>query len=64
VESTPKMMTASRPQPDLSGHFPTEQATLKCVYLDTRTLDPTGTGKLLNAFTLTFSDPFPTAENY
>ena len=26
------------------GHFPTEQAALKCLYLVTRSLDPTGTG--------------------
>lgn len=25
------------------GHFPTEQATLECLYLVTRSLDPTGT---------------------
>jgi putative transposase len=27
------------------GHFPTEQAALKCLYLVTRSLDPTGQGK-------------------
>jgi transposase-like protein len=27
------------------GHFPTEQAALKCLYLVTRSLDPTGTGQ-------------------
>src|SRR5689334_13807960 len=27
------------------GHFPTEQAALKCLYLVTRSLDPTGTGR-------------------
>jgi Transposase, Mutator family len=27
------------------GHFPTEQAALKCLYLATRSLDPTGKGK-------------------
>ena len=27
------------------GHFPTEQAALKCLYLVTRSLDPTGRGK-------------------
>lgn len=26
------------------GHFPTEQAALKCLYLITRSLDPTGRG--------------------
>jgi putative transposase len=55
------------------GHFPTEQAALKCLYLVTRSLDPTGTGRTrwamrwkpaLNAFAVTFSDRFPAAENY
>jgi transposase-like protein len=27
------------------GHFPTEQAALKCVYLVIRSLDPTGAGR-------------------
>ncbi len=54
------------------GHFPTEQAALKCLYLVTRSLDPTGTGRTrwtmrwkpaLNAFAITFSDRFPAAEN-
>ncbi len=45
------------------GHFPTEQAALKCVYLAITSLDPTGTGrkrwsnrwkKALNAFEITF----------
>ena len=27
------------------GHFPSEQAALKCLYLVTRSLDPTGTGR-------------------
>lgn len=45
------------------GHFPTEQAALKCVYLALMSLDPTGTGrkrwssrwkKALNAFEITF----------
>jgi putative transposase len=53
------------------GHFPTEQAALKCLYLVTRSLDPTGTGRTrwtmrwkpaLNAFAITFSDRFPAAE--
>lgn len=55
------------------GHFPTEQAALKCLYLVTRSLDPTGAGRkrwavrwkpALNAFAITFSDRFPAAENY
>jgi putative transposase len=55
------------------GHFPTEQAALKCLYLVTRSLDPTGTGRTkwavrwkpaLNAFAITFGDRFPAAENY
>ena len=54
------------------GHFPTEQA-LKCLYLVTRSLDPTGTGRTrwamrwkpaLNAFAITFGDRFPAAEAY
>jgi putative transposase len=45
------------------GHFPTEQAALKCLYLVTRSLDPTGRGRArwvirwkaaLNAFAITF----------
>jgi putative transposase len=44
------------------GHFPTELAALKCLYLVTRSLDPTGTGRTrwtvrwkpaLNAFAIT-----------
>jgi transposase-like protein len=55
------------------GHFPTEQAALKCLYLVTRSLDPAGTGQArwtmrwkpaLNAFAITFSDRFPAAETY
>lgn len=45
------------------GHFPNEQAALKCLYLVTRSLDPTGGGRArwmirwkpaLNAFAITF----------
>lgn len=45
------------------GHFPSEQAALKCLYLVTRSLDPTGKGRArwamrtkpaLNAFAITF----------
>ena len=45
------------------GHFPTEQAALKCLYLTVRSLDPTGRGRVrwmnrwkaaLNAFAITF----------
>jgi len=45
------------------GHFPTEQAALKCLYLVVRSLDPTGKGRkrwmnrwkgALNAFAITF----------
>jgi len=55
------------------GHFPSEQAALKCLYLVTRSLDPTGTGQArwtqrwkpaLNAFAITFSDRWPGAETY
>jgi len=55
------------------GHFPNEQAALKCLYLVTRSLDPTGQGRArwmmrwkpaLNAFAITFGDRFPAAETY
>jgi putative transposase len=55
------------------GHFPTEAAALKCLYLVTRSLDPTGVGRTrwamrwkpaLNAFAITFADRFPDAETY
>jgi len=55
------------------GHFPNEQAALKCLYLVTRSLDPTGVGRTrwtirwkpaLNAFAITFADRFPAPENY
>jgi putative transposase len=55
------------------GHFPTGQAALKCLYLVTRSLDPTGTGRTrwamrwkpaLNAFAITFGDRFPAAGTY
>ena len=45
------------------GHFPSENAALKCVYLAVMSLDPTGTGRkrwvtrwkaALNAFEITF----------
>ncbi|NHA70354.1 IS256 family transposase [Phycicoccus sp. CMS6Z-2] len=54
------------------GHFPTEQATLKTLYLVTRGMDPKGTGQArwavrwkpaLNAFPVTFADRMPAAEN-
>jgi putative transposase len=55
------------------GHFPNELAALKCLYLVTRSLDPTGRGRArwtmrwkpaLNAFAITFADRFPAAEDY
>ena len=55
------------------GHFPSEQAAIKCLYLVTRSLDPTGTGRArwavrwkpaLNAFAVTFGDRFPAAGTY
>jgi putative transposase len=51
------------------GHFPNEQAALKCLYLTTRSLDPTGKGRArwatrwkpaLNAFAITFEGRIPT----
>jgi putative transposase len=56
----------------VKGHFPTEQAALKTLYLVTRSLDPKGTGQArwitrwkpaLNAFAVTFADRMPAAEN-
>lgn len=53
------------------GHFPTEQAALKCRYLVTRSLDPVGQGRtrwtmrwkpVIDAFAITFSDRWPGAE--
>jgi putative transposase len=53
------------------GHFPNELAVLKCLYLVTRALDPTGAGRArwmmrwkpaLNAFAITFGDRFPAAQ--
>ena len=55
------------------GHFPSEQAALKCLHLVTRSLDPTGTGAtrwtirwkpVINAFVITFGDRWPAAETY
>jgi putative transposase len=49
------------------GHFPTDAAALKCLYLVTRSLDPTGGGRArwmirwkapLNAFAITFAGRF------
>lgn len=49
------------------GHFPNEQAALKCLYLVTRSLDPTSGDRArwvirrkptLNAFAITFAERF------
>lgn len=54
------------------GHFPNEQATLKYLYLVTRSLDPTGRGRTrwmnhwkpaLNAFAINYPDRLPVAGN-
>jgi putative transposase len=54
------------------GHFPTEMAALKCLYLVTRSLDPTGRGRArwatrwkpaLNAFAITFEGRITPAGN-
>jgi len=54
------------------GHFPTEQAAMKTLYLVTRSLDPKGLGQArwvtrwkpaLNAFAVTFEERMPAAEN-
>src|ERR1700753_2112916 len=55
------------------GHSPTEAAAMKCLYLVTRSLDPTGTGAarwlirwkpVVDAFAVTFGDRWPSAEHY
>ena len=54
------------------GHFPTEQAALKCVYLAIMSLDPTGKGRKrwvsrwkapLNAFEIAFPGRLTTSRN-
>lgn len=54
------------------GHFPNEAAALKCLYLVTRSLDPTGGGRArwttrwkpaLNAFAITFAGRFERTTN-
>ena len=54
------------------GHFPNDQAALKCLYLVTRSLDPTGQGRArwamrwkpaLNAFAITFEGRINPANN-
>jgi len=54
------------------GHFPSDQAALKCLYLVTRSLDPTGKGRTrwtmrwkpaLNAFAITFEGRIHPAGN-
>lgn len=54
------------------GHFPTEQSALKCLYLVTRSLDPTGKGRArwvirwkpaLNAFSIAFEGRITLTEN-
>jgi putative transposase len=54
------------------GHFPNEQAALKCVYLAVMSLDPTGKGRkrwitrwkaALNAFEITFEGRLTAARN-
>jgi len=56
----------------IRGHFPTEQAALKTLYLVVRSLDTKGTGQArwvtrwksaLNAFAVTFADRMPNPEN-
>jgi len=54
------------------GHFPNEQAALKCLYMATRSLDPTGKGRArwtmrwkpaLNAFAITFEGRITPSSN-
>ena len=53
------------------GHFPNEQAAMKCLYLVIRSMDPKGTGQArwavrwkpaLNAFAITFANRMPQPE--
>ena len=55
------------------GHFPTEQAALKCVTWSPSPLTPIGPDRTrwamrwkaaLNGFAITFGDRFPAAETY
>lgn len=55
---------------DARGHFPSENAALKTLYLTTRSLDPKGTGQqrwmtrwkpVLNVLAIVFADRMPTA---
>jgi transposase-like protein len=66
--STPGSGARSTPR----GHFPTEAAPLKCVYLAIMSLDPTGRGQrrwsnrwkaALNAFEITFDGRLSAARN-
>ena len=61
----------SRRAVTVRGHFPTEQAALKTLYLVVRSLDPKGTGQAgwvtrwkpaLNVFAVTFADRMPNPE--
>ena len=54
------------------GHFPTEQAALKCLYMAIMSLDPTGKGRkrwtnrwkaALNAFDITFDGRLSAGRN-
>ncbi len=54
------------------GHFPNEQSAMKCLYLVTRSLDPTGMGQTrwavrwkpaLNAFAITFANRMPATQD-
>jgi hypothetical protein len=63
----------ARPEGRHCQDFGFQQAALKCLYLVTRSLDPTGKGRArwamrwkpaLNAFSITFADRFPAAETY
>ncbi len=65
-------LTPPRRAVTVKGHFPTQQAPLKPLYLVTRGMDPKGTGQArwtmrwkpaLNAFAVTFADRMPAAEN-
>jgi transposase-like protein len=63
------LVTWIRRAVNVRGHFPTETAALKCVYLAIISLDPTGRGRqrwsnrwkeALNAFEIIFDGRLPT----
>lgn len=72
VVLTPPVASVSGSLVKARGHFPTEQAAMRCLYLVIRSLDPKGAGQTrwatrckpaLNVFAITFADRMPTKTN-